>query len=30
MLAMRQAIAVRQDFTAAELRRLATRTKDVA
>jgi len=27
---MRQAIAVRQDFTAAELRRLATRTKDVA
>jgi transposase len=30
MFAMGQAIAVRQDFTAAELRRLATRTKDVA
>ena len=28
--AMGQAIAVRQDFTPAELRRLATRTKDVA
>jgi len=27
---MGQAIAVRQDFTATELRRLATRTKDVA
>ena len=27
---MGQAIAVRQDFTPAELRRLATRTKDVA
>ena len=27
---MGEAIAVRQDFTAAELRRLATRTKDVA
>ena len=30
MFAMGQAIAVRQDFTATELRRLATRTKDVA
>jgi transposase len=30
MFAMGQAIAVRQDFTPAELRRLATRTKDVA
>jgi hypothetical protein len=29
MFAMDQAIAVRQDFTPAELRRLATRTKDV-
>jgi hypothetical protein len=28
--AMGQAIAVRQDFTPTELRRLATRTKDVA
>ena len=30
MFAMGEAIAVRQDFTAAKLRRLATRTKDVA
>jgi hypothetical protein len=30
MFAMGQATAVRQDFRAAELRRLATRTKDVA